>query len=177
MLVLLRRTLNGLYGLCAVLAAVCLAGIALIVLAGAIGRLIGVVVPSANAIAGYLVAASTFLALAPTLRSGGHIRVELFISRLGPRTRHWLEAWSLAVAMVLVGYLGYSGIEQVLNSYRFNSISPGLLPIPMWIPQSGMALGLVTMTIALADSLIVTLSGRMPEYGDAAPVAPAPEDV
>lgn len=164
----LRRVLDGLYGLCAVLAALCLAGIAVIILAGAIARQFGAVVPSANEIAGYLVAASTFLALAPTLRSGGHIRVELIASRVGHRLRRALEVWCLAVATALVGYLAYSSVEQVMNSYRFHVTSPGLLPIPMWIPQVAMALGLAVMTLALLELLVGTLKGRMPEYSDPA---------
>jgi len=162
----LHRALSALYGLCAVLAAVCLAAIAAIILAGAVARQFGLVVPSANAIAGYLVAASTFLALAPTLRSGGHIRVALFASRLGRRTRRWLEVWCLGLGTVLVGYLAYASVEQVMNSYRFHSTSPGLLPIPMWIPQLPMAFGLAVMTVALLELLMGTLAGRMPDYAD-----------
>lgn len=170
----MRRILDGLYGLCAVLAALCLASITVVILAGAIGRLLGIVVPSANAIAGYLVAASTFLALAPTLRSGGHIRVELFASRLRPRARHILELWCLLWATVLVGYLAWSSLGQVMNSYNFHSVSSGLLAIPMWIPQSSMAFGLAVMTLALVESLIVALCGYAPVYRkDDAGAAPA----
>lgn len=162
----LRRALTLLYGLCAVLAAICLAAIAAIILSGAIARQLGLVVPSANSIAGYLVAASTFLALAPTLRSGGHIRVELFASRLGSRARRWLEVWCLGLATVLVGYLAYASVLQVFNSYRFHSTSPGLLPIPMWIPQLPMAFGLAVMTVALLELLVGTLLGHPPDYTD-----------
>lgn len=161
-----HRALTVLYGLCAVLAAVCLAGIATIILAGAIGRQFGVVVPSANSIAGYLVAASTFLALAPTLRSGGHIRVELFASRLAPGARRWLEVWCLGLAATLVAFLSYSSILEVFNSYRFHVTSPGLLPIPMWIPQLPMAFGLTVMTVALVELLLGVLVGHMPDYAD-----------
>lgn len=166
MIRVLRRVLNAVYGLCAVLAALCLAAIAVIILAGAVGRLFGVVVPSANEIAGYLVAASTFLALAPTLRSGGHIRVELFCSRLGEHARRWLELWCLTIATLLVGYLAYASVELVMASYRYNTMSPGLLPVPLWIPQLGMMLGLVVTTLALLEALISTLAGRMPSYSD-----------
>jgi TRAP-type C4-dicarboxylate transport system permease small subunit len=173
---ILQRILKGLYGLCAVLSAACLASIAIVILAGAIGRFLGIVVPSANAIAGYLVAASTFLALAPTLRSGGHIRVELFASRLGPRTRHILELWCLVWATVLVAYLAWSSLGQVMNSYKFDSVSSGLLAIPMWIPQSSMAFGLAVMTLALVELLIATLCGQVPAYRDGDALATASDD-
>ncbi|MDZ7810156.1 MAG: TRAP transporter small permease subunit [Arhodomonas sp.] len=57
-------------------AALCLAAIAVLILAQTVGRVLGFSVPSANELAGFCVAASTFLALAHTLNHGGHIRAQ-----------------------------------------------------------------------------------------------------
>lgn len=160
----LRRALDVVYGACGVLSAICLALIAAVTLASVAARMLGLVVPSASAIGGYLMAATTFLALAPTLRSGGHIRVELLVSRLNERARRWVELWCLAAAALLVGYLAYAGCIQVMNAYRFGTTAPGLLAIPIWIPQSAMALGLVVMTLAVVDLLIGALLGHTPRY-------------
>ncbi len=160
----LRRGLDGLYGVCTVLAGICLAAIAAIILAGAIARLFGTLVPSASELSGYLVVASTFLGLAPTLRSGGHIRVELFASRLGPRARRWLEIWCLVAGLILIGFLAYASIELIVNSFTNHVTSSGLLPVPLWIPQVSMVLGLVVMAVALFELLVNTLAGHQPSY-------------
>jgi TRAP-type C4-dicarboxylate transport system permease small subunit len=128
--------------------------------------LFGTLVPSASELRGYLVVASTFLGLAPTLRSGGHIRVELFASRLGPRARRWLEVWCLAAGLVLIGFLAYASIELVMNSFTYHVTSSGLLPVPLWIPQASMVLGLVMMAVALFELLVHTLAGHQPSYRD-----------
>src|SRR4051794_23834160 len=82
-----RRVLDRVYELSGCLAGLCLVAIAVLVLAQIVGRLLGILVPSADDFAGYAMGASVFLALAHTLRAGGHIRVSLIIDRLGPRAR------------------------------------------------------------------------------------------
>lgn len=161
---LMRRTLDGLYTGCAVLAAVALAAIAVLVLAQSVGRLVGVVVPSANELAGFCVAAAAFLALAPTLRQGVHIRVTLVTSQLPERVRHWFEAWCLLAALAMASFAAYWTVDLVIGSYRFGDVSPGLLAIPLWIPQSAMALGLIVFAICLLDILVDVLRGRTPVY-------------
>jgi hypothetical protein len=84
-------TLDFLYKACGVLAAIALAGIAVLILAQIVGRFFGLLVPSANEIAGFLMAASSFLALGYAFRSGSHIRVTMLLSRLPVRARRALE--------------------------------------------------------------------------------------
>lgn len=172
----MRRALDAVFGLCAVLAAVALAGIAVVILAGTIGRWVGVVVPSSNEISGYLVAAATFLALAPTLRAGGHIRVALVIGRLGETGRRIAEVWCLGAALALVAYFAWWTIDLALTSWDFGDVSPGLLPIPLWLPQAFMALGLVALTAALAESLVLVATGKAPAYGYDAEGAAGPQE-
>ena len=77
------RLLGKLYAAGAVLAAVFMVLIAALTLSQVVGRAIGIVVPDAGDLAGYAMAAATFLALAHTFRSGGHIRVNLVLAHVG----------------------------------------------------------------------------------------------
>ena len=72
---------------------------------------IGIVVPDAGDLAGYAMAASTFLALARTFRSGGHIRVNLVLLSIGPRA-YGLECWCLLV----LGAIGPSSLPSQSSS-------------------------------------------------------------
>ena len=95
----LRRALDALYRLSGALAALFLVAICAIVLlqvgANCIDKIaewttgapIGLVVPSYAEFAGFFLAASSFLALAWTLRHGGHIRVSLFVRPRWPAGR------------------------------------------------------------------------------------------
>jgi hypothetical protein len=53
---------------------------------------------------------------------------------------------------------------MTLTSYRIHDVSQGLVAVPLWIPQSGMALGLTIMAIALLDDLIAVLRHGTPSY-------------
>ena len=53
---------------------------------------------------------------------------------------------------------------MVIESYKFNDISYGMISVPIWIPQSGMAIGLIILTIALADEIVTILNDKTPSY-------------
>ncbi len=148
----------------AVLAAICLVLIALLTLIQVVGRAIGLMIIDAGEIAGYAMAASIFLALAYTLREGGHIRVGLLLSHVKPKFRRGLEIWCLGVFSLLAVFLAYSCISFVHDSYTFADVSTGMLVIPLWIPQFPMALGLVLLALALIQETVRVIQGNSPVY-------------
>lgn len=156
----MRSVLRLLYKAGLVAAAGFLALIGVVIVVQIVGRLAGVVVPSADEVAGFSMAASIFLGLAATLRVGGHVRVDLVMSRTPPRLRRALGLWSYVFTMILLANLSWYAFDMVRMSFELEERSPGLLSIPMWIPQSGMALGLVLMTIACAEGTVDILCGR-----------------
>lgn len=161
---LLRRLLDWVYLASAVLAAMLLAGIGVLILAQVVGRLFGVVVPSANEISGFFLATSTFLALAYSFRAGSHIRVTLVVSNL-PEPWHRISViFALAVATLLCGYFSYYAYNLAAESWRYGDLSDGLIGVPLWIPQSSMAFGLIIMTVACLDELVRVLRGREPSF-------------
>lgn len=148
----------------AVLAAICLVLIALLTLTQVVGRAIGVLILDAGEIAGYAMAASIFLALAYTLREGGHIRVGLLLTHVNPQFRRVLEIWCLLAFSVLAVFLAYSCISFVHDSYTFADVSTGMLVIPLWIPQLPMALGVILLAAALIEETIRVIRGSEPIY-------------
>jgi TRAP-type C4-dicarboxylate transport system permease small subunit len=148
----------------AVLAAICLVLIALLTLTQVIGRAIGVMIVDAGEIAGYAMAASIFLALAYTLREGGHIRVSLLLSHVSPRFRRALEIWCLMSFSGLAIFFAYTCISFVIDSHTFGDVSTGMVVIPLWIPQTPMALGTVLLAMALVQETIRVLRGHQPIY-------------
>ena len=53
---------------------------------------------------------------------------------------------------------------MVWTSYEINDVSQGLVSVPLWVPQGGMALGLAIMSIALLDDLVAVLARGTPSY-------------
>lgn len=172
----MRRALDFLYLASGVLAAVFLVAIALVVLAqvganmlGTVsdwltGDPLGLIVPSYAQFTGYFLAASSFLALAYTLRVGGHIRVRLLIRGAPPALRRVIEVWCCALGGLTAGYFTWWAGALTLESWRFGDMSFGMVPVPLWIPQSAMVLGLAVLTVSFLDELAGVLRGRTPSF-------------
>ena len=148
------------------MAAVSLAAIAGFVIIQVVGRLLGVLVPGADDLAGYALMASTFLGLASTLRTGVHIRVTLLLNGAPPGRRRALELWSLALGAIIGAYVTWYVVEMAVDAWRFGERSTGNLPVPLWMPQAIMAFGLLVLTIAFADDFLRVLQGESPSYPD-----------
>lgn len=160
----MRRLLELLYNGSGVLAGIFLVLIAALSLTQIGGRVLGFDAYSFDDFAGFCMAASSFLGLAHTYRRNEHIRVAMLVDRLRGGKRMVLEALCLASSAFLVGYFAWYASDMVLTSYQINDVSQGLVAVPLWLPQSGMALGLIIMAIALLDDLVVVLGRGIPSY-------------
>jgi TRAP-type C4-dicarboxylate transport system permease small subunit len=171
-----RAVLDRLYGAALWLSALCLVVIAMLVGLQLAGRLAdgalklaglrpyGFVILSLAEIAGYLLAAASFLALAATLKSGVHIRVTMALAALGEGRRRLLEIWALGASAAFCAYMTFNIGRFAYVSWSFNEVSPGLIPVPLAIPQAAMAVGVLVLTIALLDEFFIVVRGGRPTF-------------
>jgi TRAP-type C4-dicarboxylate transport system permease small subunit len=156
----MRKALDALFNGAAALAAffmVCLLGMVLLSIAG---RQFHFHVPGTDAYAGYLMAASGFLALAHTLKRGEHIRVTLILGALKGHWKKGLELWALGFASVLSALFAFYCCRLAWQSHSFHDISTSSDATPLWIPQIGMAVGTVILAIAFVDELVLEIKGQ-----------------
>lgn len=163
---MIRIALDKLYLWSGYIAAFFLAAIAAAVIAQIVGRFFGVTIDGTE-IAGFCLAATSFFALAHTFKSGSHVRVTLLAQRFTGSKRKAVEIWCCGASAVIISYIAYHAVLLVLQSFEFNDISPGLLAMPFWIPQAGMAAGLVLLAVALIDETIAIARGTKPSYASA----------
>lgn len=156
----MRRLLDALYDGAAWLAALFLIGLLAMVLLAIVSRLAHFHVPGTDAYAGYLMAASGFLALAHTLKRGEHIRVTLLLARLRGGARRGLEIWALFAATLLAALFAFYSVRLAWQSRVFHDVSTSNDATPLWIPQLGMAVGTTILFIAFVDELVLELQGR-----------------
>jgi TRAP-type C4-dicarboxylate transport system permease small subunit len=159
-----RRSLDFLYSASGALAAACLAGIAVLMLAQAVGREFGVLIRGADDITAWLCAASAFFALGHTFRHGELVRVGLGLSLLEPRARWWAELFALGVTAAFVGYMAWAVTSFVYASWQFNEVAQGMIKTPIWIPQMSLVLGTFIFLIAVIDELVAVLRSQKPAY-------------
>lgn len=154
---MIRKTLDGLYTLAGVLAALCLIAILFLIVIQMLARWTGEVFPGAPDYAGYAMAAASFFAFANALNKGSHIRVSILLNALGARARWIMEIWCFAIGTAVAWYVSYFTYRMLGFAIKFNDVSQGQDATPLWIPQSAMLIGMVILAIALTDNLISLL--------------------
>ena len=156
----LRTFLDRLYAAAGVIAALCLIAILVVIVLQMTARWLLIPFPGSSEYAGYLMAASSFLAFAYALNSGAHIRVSLLLSALGHH-RFWGEFWCMAIGTAAASYLAWYAIKAIYWSLKFGDISQGLDATPIWIVQIPVGIGAVLLAICFSDNLIsLLLRGR-----------------
>lgn len=160
---MIRGALDKFYQACGYLAAAFMVGIAVAIVLQIVSRMRGVTVDSTEA-AGLCLAASTFFGLAHTFRRGAHVRINLIVDRLPVRLRHGVEIVNCLLGAAVVSFLAWHVSGLAVQSYQYNDVSPGLLAMPFWIPQTGVAIGVIAFAIALIDELLWLLTGGRPRY-------------
>jgi TRAP-type C4-dicarboxylate transport system permease small subunit len=173
----MRRALDFIYRTSGLLAGFFLVAIAVLTLLQVVGRELGFAAYSFDDFAGFCLAATSFLGLAWTFRSNDHIRMTLALQHARGAVRRAMEITCLAAAAFLVGVFAWFCADMVVTSYKLHDVSQGLVAVPLWIAQSGMALGVAVLFVAIVDDLMVALRGGTTSYDAASAAKTASEPV
>lgn len=160
----MRRTLDAIYLAAGWLAALMVLAIMLLMVGQSVLREFRVATGAVNDIVSWCCAAAAFLAMAHAFKHGDFVRVTLLLDKLAPAPRRALETATLAIGVVATGYLAWSACLFTYESWEFNDVAQGLLPLPLWIPQLSFAFGAVLLWVAVLDELIIVLTGGVPTY-------------
>jgi TRAP-type C4-dicarboxylate transport system permease small subunit len=159
-----RRLLDTVYDGAGYLAAGFVFAIFAIMVGASVMRELGLRTGGTDDLVAWFCAAAGFLAMAHTFRRGDFVRVELLIDRLGERRARQVEVLALLIGALFVAFLTWAAGLFVYESWDFGDIANGLVPIPLWIPQSSFVLGAVLLLAAIVEELIAVLHGRRPSY-------------
>jgi TRAP-type C4-dicarboxylate transport system permease small subunit len=160
----LRASLDRLYLWSAVFGASCIALICILMMWQTFGRQFGWNTGATNDIVAWLCAAAAFFTMAHAFKHGDFVRVTLTLEKMAPAKRRVFEIFSLSVAVVAVGYLTFWACRFTYQSWEFNELAQGLLPLPIWIPQSSFALGSILLLVAVVDEFVIVLRGGVPTF-------------
>ena len=160
----MRKSLDLLYTGAAWAGAGCVLAICILMMAQAILRLGVGMIRGADDITAWICAGAALLPLAATFKRGELVRMGIFIDRFDDRTARWIELVALTMCAAFSVYMTYALGNMVYESYVFNDRGQGLLPLPLWIPQTPVAVGSAVLTIALVDEFLRVAAGLVPTY-------------
>ena len=155
---------NSFYLTSAWAAGLCLILMTLLILAQIIARFMGVIIPSSEDFAGWLLCATLFFGLAYTFNAGGHIRVTIMLMRLPKKSRSFFETLNMIMGLMIVAFLAYYTAFTVYESYDYGDVTDTYLVVPLWIIQLPMAIGSICLLLAFIDAAILMLQKKTPGY-------------
>jgi TRAP-type C4-dicarboxylate transport system permease small subunit len=113
---------------------------------------------------GYTLAFGIAWALAHTLTTRAHIRIDVLINHLPDRLRYPMHLLSLAALGVFIGFIAKGAYDLVDESILFRATDISLLRTPLWIPQGlwafGIAVFLLLIVLLFVESFLLILVGR-----------------
>ncbi len=155
----MRRTLDTLYLASALAAAAATISIALLIFVQVGGRMLGYGIRGVDDVVAWLTAWACVAGTGYAFRCGSHVRVDLVVERLSGRARYRVGILAALVGWVIALYATYAMGLMVVDSYRFNDLSQGDIPVPLWIPQMGVAFGMAVLLVAVSEALFDGVRG------------------
>lgn len=150
----LKRALHGMYTLAGVAAALCLGLILSLIVAQIVARQFDTHIPSSGDVMGYAVVWATFLGLPYTMQARGHIRVELLTSRMPRQYRKLLALLVGLFATAMLAVLSYYIITLIYESWAYQDVSDGEIPMLLWLIQLPMAIGCILFTLSMLTTTL-----------------------
>jgi len=101
----------------------------LVVLEVILRKLLGLSLQITVEYCAYLSCGIIFLGLAKTFRDGNHLRVEVLVSRLGPKTRRYADLWASVLGLICLFLLLKYTLDMVITSYQVGAVSLFILEL------------------------------------------------
>jgi TRAP-type C4-dicarboxylate transport system permease small subunit len=98
-----------------------------------------------------------FMGVAWTQIKRGHIRVEVLLVRLSPRTQHILNTLSWLIMLIFVAILCYQSYQGFLESYSMREFRWGSVQMPIWWAKGLVPLGLLLMLVQLVLDILTEI--------------------
>jgi TRAP-type mannitol/chloroaromatic compound transport system permease small subunit len=112
-------------------------------------------------ISGYLMALAVTWGFAYTLRTEGHVRIDVLLPHLPPRVRHVVDFIALVSTGFLACLFAWKVWVLVIDSWQSGMRSSTYLLTPLWVPQGILGVGFSFLAIAAVFTPVCELVERM----------------
>ena len=111
-----------------------------------------------NEISSYILQFIVFFTMGYLLIEDGHLKVTFFLDKLKGKAKKALRIINLFLVVPYAGILMIYGWKITVSSYERESVSPTLLAVPLWIPQSFIFIGggLLILGVVCAILKVIT---------------------
>jgi TRAP-type C4-dicarboxylate transport system permease small subunit len=119
---------------------------------------------------GYALAVGGMWALAYTLRTGGHVRIDVLLPYLPRTVRSVLDYGALVFMIVFASMISIYTWRLAIDSFVGDGRAMSFLRTPLFVPQGLMALGFTALSVDAIAILLIGIAASM-RLGRLAPLA------
>ncbi len=83
----------------------------------------------------------------PLIAENGHVAIDLVVTRLQGRARLLLELFNISATIIYGAAVSFGGIVLVRMLYERQAVFPKYFPIPKWIVELCIPLGMIIFTL------------------------------
>ncbi len=116
--------------------------------------------PGTDAMSGYVLAMAATWALAYSLRSDAHVRIDVLLPHMGRRVRavaDWLALFALGFFACVTAWKVW---ESVISDYQRGSVTNDYPLTPLFIPKAVVAVGFTLLVVTAAQMMLSMIAER-----------------
>ncbi len=117
---------------------------------------------------GYAVAAMTFMSLGYALDTGGLIRVDIALGRMGGKPRRFMELVCVVVTFAMTVFCAWWVWKDTARNWKRGAVSESVAEVPLWIPTGAVWLGLTLFALQLLIYFVRVVRGGPMIHSDSA---------
>ena len=116
----------------------------------------------ADELVGYGIGGMSFLALGQSLEKGTLIRMNLLLTNLdgGSRIRWLIEILCILFGIFSCGMAFWYFTRNVIRNYERGYVSETIAQVPLWLPESLVAIGLAILLLQFVSYLLRVIVGE-----------------
>ena len=143
-----------------------LSGLQLLLLAGFITyqatarKLGGPYVQGTDSISGYVLAMAVTWALAYSLRSGAHVRIDVLLPYMRPAVRAVADFLALLAVAFFAFVVAWKTWGSVIDDYERGVVATAYPAVPLYIPKAVIAAGFTLLVLTAAQMMLSSLAER-----------------
>ena len=151
----LTRTLDRVYLSMGYLCGTMFLLLALFITYQVIARKFNVVMaPGMDLMSGFTMAMASTWAFSYALRTGSHVRIDVLLPFMSPRVRWWADQAALASIVFFVSITAWKTWVMVLKSYEIGAVTNTYPLVPLWVPQTFVAIGFSMLAFTAIHMII-----------------------
>jgi len=151
----LTRTLDRVYLSMGYLCGTMFLLLALFITYQVIARKFNVVMaPGMDLMSGFTMAMASTWAFSYALRTGSHVRIDVLLPFMSPRVRWWADQAALASIVFFVSITAWKTWVMVLKSYEIGAVTNTYPLVPLWVPQTFVAIGFSMLAFTAIHMMI-----------------------